>query len=147
MSLDIAVVTSTPAALATFLEKRGILQSVNGQLVGVLPGVEFTVNSVPNLIQTQAAQGTPGQVGYDPPVYDTRKVYLVRLSAASDAADDDGSANPDRFTRSKLAQWVVANSTPVTLTSAEGASYQTREVGTTVWVVLPASMARFGAWQ
>lgn len=149
--IDIVLVTSSPAAVRTALINRGVCISDGaGGIVGAKAGFEFTANTVPNPIVTTLAVGTPGQGGYVPPVMDSRKVYLIRLSAAEDTDDDDG-INPqvnDRFARSKLVQWVIANSVAETITGADGKTYRTRRVtGNNVWFVIPADASAFGAWQ
>lgn len=143
--IDVVLLTTTPAVLRNQLIARNILKDDGqGNLIGVLPGTEFTVTGIPNPIQ--ATLGPP-------PTYDTRKVYLLRLSHEADANDDDGSATAQadptpRYTRSKLVQWVMANSTAVTLTGADGTTYRTRQhTSGTLWFVIPADMGKFGAWQ
>lgn len=137
--IDVVLLTTTPAVLRDRMIERGILQLVNGNLIGVLPGTEFTVTGVPNPIV--ATLGPP-------PTYDARKVYLLRLSHEADANDDDGVTVGDRYTRSKLVQWLITNSTAVTLTGADGTIYRTRQhTSGTLWFVIPADAGKFGAWQ
>lgn len=145
MTIDVVLIASNPAALRTALIARNILKDDGqGNLIGVLPGTEFTVTGIPNPIQ--ATLGPP-------PTYDTRKVYLLRLSHEADANDDDGSATAQadptpRYTRSKLVQWVINNSVAETIIGADGATYRTRRhTSNTLWFVVPADMGKFGAWQ
>lgn len=129
--IDIAFLTSSPANLRTALINRNLIKADSeGGFVGVLPGVDVTWNSVSNPIPA-----------------DTRKVFLMRLSAASDTADDDGSATQandptPRFTRSRLYQYVVANSTPETISG-----YRTYKLSATIWVIDPRDAGPMGAWQ
>lgn len=146
--MDIVLLTSSPAAVRTALINRGICVSDGaGGIVGAKPGFEFTANSVPNPIITTPAVGNPDDDNYVPAVMDARKVYLIRLSHDTDADDDDGTADEDRYTRSRLVQWVVANSTPETIRGADGASYRSRKVGNNVWFIIPDDASAFGAWQ
>jgi hypothetical protein len=145
MTIDVVLICSSPAALRTQMINRGILKDDGqGGLVGVLGGTEFTATGIPNPVV--ATLGPP-------PTYDTRKVYLLRLSHEADANDDDGSATAQadptpRYTRSKLVAWVMANSVAETLTGADGVTYRTRRhTSNTLWFVVPADMAKFGAWQ
>jgi hypothetical protein len=49
--INFAIITDTPARLATFLVNRGIIQqNAEGNYVGVLPGMEWV--RVPNPIVT-----------------------------------------------------------------------------------------------
>ena len=142
--LDITVMSTTPAALLNALVAHNIVKSDGaGGFVGVLPGVDLTWNSVPNPIVTSIGP---------PRIMDARKVYLVRLSHESDVDDDDGTVTvpndpTPRLSRSKLVKWIIANSVAETITGADGKAFHTRRVGTTIWFVLPADAALFGAWQ
>jgi len=152
--IDITILAANPAALRTALVARGIIKlNADGTYSGALPGVDLTWDTVPNPIVTTLATGTFGQPGYTLAVMDNRSVYLLRLSHDSDAADDDGTVTlptdpTPRYTKSKIVQWVIANSTAVTLTSADGKTYRTRKINAAnIWLVVPADMAAFGAWQ
>lgn len=105
MTISFTLITDTPGRVRTFLINRGILEqrtAPSGQtyLAGTLPGVEFTVNAVPNPIIVTPAQGTPGtddnpNPNYVPPVYDDRKVYLVQMSRDAEADQTDGIQQTD----------------------------------------------------
>jgi len=149
--IDLALLTTAPRDLRDWLVARNIVKVEDGQIVGTLPGFEFTAQGVPNPIQTEAAKGDPNDPGYVPPVYDTRKCYLVRLAHDMDAADDDKDTvvadddpNP-RLSRSRLVKWVKANGAKETLTSASGWSVTAWNIADKVWLV--EAGGRLGAWQ
>ena len=47
--------------------------------------------------------------------------------------------------RTKLGQWIVANSTPETITSATGQSWQSRNINNNFWLI--PETGDFGVWQ
>ena len=112
--ISLTILAATPAELRDRLIARNILKIDDGNLVGVLPGMEWV--EAPNVIVTALASGTPGEPGYVPAVMDSRKAYHVKFAHESLADDDSG--DPDdpedehpRFTRSKIVKWVKANGT------------------------------------
>src|SRR5262245_17408097 len=95
--INFTVLTDTPGRVRQFLLDRGIIKQVTNprtgatQYVGARDGVEFTATSLPNPIVVTPAVGEPGtrdnpNPDYVPPVYDDRKVFLIRLGRA---AEDD----------------------------------------------------------
>ena len=140
--IDIVLATDDPRAVRDWLIDRGIVQIVDGNLIGVLGGFEYTAGQIPNPIVTDNT---------DPenPVYDTRKLYLMRLSAETEADQDTpDQGDEDQFDRAKIARWVKANGTPVTINSVNGWSIDGWLVnvgGTDLWLFKAPN--RFGAFQ
>jgi hypothetical protein len=145
--ISFAIITDTPARLATFLVNRGIIeQNAQGNYVGVRPGMEWV--KVPNPIVTD-----PGP----PPVYDDRAVFLVKFAHESEALEVDGplvdeEGNPiNQYDWSKFGKWVKANSSvvnaPVNYTiNGEHAGSARKVTGEQVWLV-HVDPDRFGVWQ
>jgi hypothetical protein len=137
--ISFAIITDTPVRLATFLVNRGIIeQNAQGNYVGVRPGMEWV--KVPNPIQTAPGSGTPGEVGYIPPTYDTRAVFLVKFAWESESEKADA-----------FRDWVVANSSvvnaPVNYTiNGEHAGSARKVNGEQVWLA-HIDPDRFGVWQ
>jgi hypothetical protein len=137
--ISFAIITDTPERLATFLVNRGIIeQNAEGKYVGVRPGMEWV--RVPNPIQTAPGSGTVGEVGYVPPTYDTRNVYLVKFAWESQSEKADA-----------FRDWIVANSSvvnaPVNYTiNGEHAGNARKVTGENVWLV-HTNPDRFGVWQ
>jgi hypothetical protein len=130
--ISFAVITDTPARLATFLVNRGVIeQKIDPQtgqpyLDGVLPGMEWV--RIPNPIQT-----APG-------VYDDRAVYLVKFAWESEAQKADA-----------FRDWIVANSSVVNapvnyLIGGVHAGSARKVTGENVWLV-HIDPDRFGVWQ
>lgn len=160
MTISFTLLTDTPARLRNQLIARGIIETYidprTGQtmLKGVRPGVEFI--EVPNPIVVTPAVGEPGQPGYVPAVMDPRHCYLVKMAWEAEGDETDGlqqdDVDPDTgrrtlrslAARTKFGQWVVANSTPETITSATGQSWQARNINDNFWLVLTDD---FGEWQ
>lgn len=114
--IDLILSTDTPSAVVKFLKDRGICKDGDtGGIVGVKGGFEYTANEVPNPFVTSGT-GTEK----DPYVYDTLKVYLLRLSGDTEADDIKDQQGADSFLKSKLAGFAKANGTQVTLNSANG---------------------------
>jgi hypothetical protein len=140
--IDLVLLTSTPAAARTFLTGRGLARVEDGQLVGTKPGFEYA--EVPNPVQTTAGDEET------PPVMDTRRCFLIRLTHQMAEDDDDGTVpdpeEPDpREVRSRLVKWILANSVATTIVSADGRSWPARRVGSTVWFM--RDRGEFGVWQ
>jgi hypothetical protein len=160
--ISFTVITSTPLVFRNQLLNRGIVEprisarDGSTSYVGVKNGLEWI--EVPNPIVTTLATGVLGEVGYVPAVMDTRRVFLVKM--AQDMHDDqiDGIEQDDVTTveerevrtkkalilRTKWGQWIMANSTADTVTSADGRSWPARKVGTATWFVASDD---FGVWQ
>jgi hypothetical protein len=95
---------------------------------------------VPNPIQTAPGSGTPGEVGYVPPTYDDRAVFLVKFAWESESEKADA-----------FRDWIVANSSvvnaPVNYTiNGEHAGSARKIDGEQVWLV-HVDPDRFGVWQ
>jgi hypothetical protein len=142
--ISFAIITDTPERLATFLVNRGIIeQKTNPQTGqqyydGVRPGMEWV--RVPNPIQTAPESGTVGEVGYVPPTYDTRNVYLVKFAWESQSEKADA-----------FRDWIVANSSVVNapvnyLIGGVHAGSARKVTGEQVWLV-HIDPDRFGVWQ
>ena len=160
--ISFTVITSTPLVLRNQLLNRGIveqkLNSLTGQndLVGVKKGLEWL--EVPNPIITTLGSGIPMEPGYVPPVMDTRRVFLVKFAHENEADQTDGIEQDEDVVegeetvrrrkalilRTKWGQWIMANSTAATITSADGRSWPARKVGTATWFVASDD---FGVWQ
>lgn len=155
--ISFTIITSTPAVLRNQLVARDVIKEItitdpNGstrtKLIGVRQGLEWI--EVANPIKASGT-GTPA----DPYVPDSRHCYLVKLVRAAEANEIDGLIQSDPnesggFTlrslleRTKLGQWILANSVVDTLTSADGRSWPSRRVGTNFWSVISDD---FGVWQ
>ena len=142
--IDFILATADPLRVHDFLIARSICKIENGALVGVKPGFEFV--EVPNPL---AVSGTGTE--QDPYVYDTRKVFHIRLAhdTANDELDGQAGVGEDTtdFTRSKLVNYVKANGTPVTLTGVNGYAVEAWQVvvgGTDVFLARNDAIA---AWQ
>jgi hypothetical protein len=128
--INFAIITDTPARLATFLVNRGIIQqNAEGNYVGVLPGMEWV--RVPNPIVTD-----PGP----PPVYDTRAVFLVKFAWESESEKADA-----------FRDWIVANSSvqaaPGGWTiNGQPVGSARKITGEQVWLA-HIDPDRFGVWQ
>jgi hypothetical protein len=142
--ISFVVITDTPARLANFLESRGIIEQKTDPLteetyyIGVRPGMEWV--KVPNPIQTAPGSGTPGEVGYAPPTYDDRAVFLVKFAWESESEKADA-----------FRDWVIANSSVVNapvnyLINGEHAGSARKITGEQVWLV-HVDPDRFGVWQ
>jgi hypothetical protein len=137
--ISFAIITDTPARLATFLVNRGIIeQNAQGNYVGVRPGMEWV--RVPNPIVTDPGSGTPGEVGYIPPTYDDRAVFLVKFAWESESEKADA-----------FRDWIVNNSSVVNapinyLINGEPAGSARKIDGEQVWLV-HVDPDRFGVWQ
>jgi hypothetical protein len=137
--INFVVITDTLARLANFLESRGIIeQNAQDNYVGVRPGMEWV--KVPNPIQTDSGSGTLGEVGYVPPTYDDRAVFLVKFAWESES--EKAQAFRD---------WVVANSSIVNapvnyLINGVHAGSARKVTGEQVWLV-HVDPDRFGVWQ
>jgi hypothetical protein len=154
--INFVVITDTPARLRDFLIARNIIKEVDGNLTGVLPGMEWV--RVPNVIQTAPGSGTPGEVGYVSPTYDDRAVFLVKFAHESQDNDFDTDAaveSPltvmDHWDLSKFAKWVRNNSSVVNapanyLINGEPAGKAFKVTGEQVWLVRDGA-ERFGVWQ
>jgi hypothetical protein len=153
--INFVVITDTPQRLANFLVARDIIKVQGEGYTGVLPGMEWV--KVPNPIQTAPGSGTPGEVGYVPPTYDTRSVFLVKFAHESEALEVDGplvdeEGNPiNQYDWSKFGKWVKANSSvvnaPVNYTiNGEHAGSARKITGEQVWLV-HIDPDRFGVWQ
>jgi hypothetical protein len=119
--ISFTLLTDTPVRVRNFLLNRGIIEQVTDSVTGlqtlrgVLFGLEWT--EVPNPIIVTPAQGaSPYLPGYVPPVFDSRNVYLVKMTSA--AEDDqtsgitqtDGQGKPlDVDARTKLGAFVKNN--------------------------------------
>jgi hypothetical protein len=137
--ISFTVITDTPQRLANFLVSRGIVeQDAQGNYVGVRPGMEWA--RVPNPIQTAPGSGTPGEIGYVPPTYDDRAVFLVKFAWESESEKAQG-----------FIDWVVANSSVVNapvnyLINGEHAGSARKVTGENVWLA-HINPERFGVWQ
>jgi len=155
--ISFTIITSTPAVLRNQLIARDIIKEEvdrfgQTQLVGVREGLEWI--EVPNPIVKTLAVGTRGEIGYVPPVMDTRRCYLVKLVRAAEGNEESGLQQTDPgprgpvwrslLQRTQLGQWILNNSVGETLTSADGRSWQSRRVGTNFWGVISDD---FGVWQ
>jgi hypothetical protein len=159
--ISFTVITSTPLVFRNQLLNRGIVEprisarDGSTSYVGVKNGLEWI--EVPNPIVTTLATGVFGEVGYVPAVMDTRRTFLVKM--AQDMHDDqiDGIEQDEEVVegethkrkkalilRTKWGQWIMANSTADTVTSADGRSWPARKVGTATWFVASDD---FGVWQ
>jgi hypothetical protein len=139
--ISFTIITTTPTILRNQLIARDVIQSVvqDGQtvLVGVREGLEWI--EVPNPIVTTVGTGSPDEPGT---IMDTRRCYLVKLVRTAEA--NEVLSPGDLLHNTKLGQWVLANSTADTITSADGKSWPARKVGTNFWLV---SSDDFGIWQ
>lgn len=157
--ISFTVITDTPVRLRNFLVARNVIEERpvgSGNYTGVLPGMEWV--NVPNPIQTAPASGTPGEVGYIPPTYDNRSVFLVKFAheALADQEADggmvDGDGNPvNQYDWSRFGKWIKANSTIVTappnyLINGEPAGDAYKITDELVWLVRD-NPERFGVWQ
>lgn len=141
--ISFTIITTTPVVLRNRLIERGIIKEevVDGvtKLVGTRAGTEWV--EVPNPVK---ASGTGTEL--DPYVPATQRCYLVKF--AHTAKDDETAGEPqdDRslLLRTKLGKWIMANSVAFTINSADGRSWPSRRVGTTLWVV---DSPDFGVWQ
>jgi hypothetical protein len=139
--INFAVITDTPVRLRDFLLAREIIKETetgSGKYTGVRPGMEWV--RVPNPIQTAPGSGTPGEVGYVPPTYDDRAVFLVKFAWESESE----KANAFR-------DWVIANSSVVNapvdyLINGVHAGSARKVTGEQVWLV-HVEPDRFGVWQ
>jgi hypothetical protein len=136
--ISFVIITDTPARLRDFLVARNIIKQEGSNYVGVLNGMEWVM--VPNPIQTAPASGTPGEVGYVPPTYDGRAVFLVKFAWESESEKADA-----------FRDWIVANSSavdaPVNYTINGIHAGSARKVtGEQVWLV-HVEPDRFGVWQ
>lgn len=142
--IDLVLATANPARVRDLLIARSVCKIADGALVGVKPGFEFV--EVPNPLAVSGS-GTEA----DPYVYDTRKVYLIRL--AHDTANDelDGQAGEGEdttdFTRSRLVKYVKANGVPVTLTGVNWYSVEAWRVSVGGVNVFLARNDAIAAWQ
>jgi hypothetical protein len=154
--ISFVVITDTPVRLRDFLVSRGFIeQNSTGGYVGVRPGMEWV--KVPNPIQTDPGSGVFGEVGYVPPTYDTRHVFLVKFAHESQVNEVDGAladeeGNPiNQYDWSKFGKWVKANSSvvsaPVNYTiNGEPAGDAYKITGQSVWLIRD-NPERFGVWQ
>lgn len=145
--LNFVVITDTPGRVATFLSSRGIIQQVDGEWVGVLPGMEWV--RVPNPIRTGGTD--------EEPTFDTRHVFLVKFSHESRDNEVDGDlvdaeGNPvNQYDWSKFGKWIKANGAFVdapagwTVNGAP-AGRAWKITGQPVWLVRD-NPERFGVWQ
>jgi hypothetical protein len=164
--ISFTLLTDTPARLRNALISRGIIEQKTDPrtgktiYVGTRNGVEFV--EVPNPIVVTPAVGEPRlpdgtpNPAYVPPVMDTRRVYLVKVAHEAEADEVEGlqqeDIDPDTgrrtrrsvLLRTKLGQWVMANSTPDTITSADGRSWQARNINNNFWLTISDD---FGVWQ
>lgn len=167
MTISFTLLTDTPARLRDQLIARGIIEtyidSRTGQtmLKGARPGVEWV--EVPNPIVVTPAVGAsrlpdgspnPARV---PAVMDPRHVYLVKVAWGAEGDETSGlqqdDVDPDTggrtlrsvLARTKLGQWVMGNSVPDTITSADGRSWQARNINNNFWLI--PETQDFGAWQ
>lgn len=144
--IDFVIATATPAAVYNFLNARGIVtKDANNNVVGVLPGFEYTANQIPNPFVVSGS-GTD----VDPYVYDTKKVYLCRFSHDTEddqiaGTVDDGTGN---WNRAKIVAWIKANGTPQVLTSANGWSCNAWKVTVgAATVFITNDISNIGVWQ
>jgi hypothetical protein len=137
--ISFMILTGQPADLRDFLIARNFLKvDEAGELVGVLPGVEFA--QIPNPVVTSAGP---------PPVYDTRKVFMVKVSDVAEADQLDTATEGELiWQRTKLGKWIRDNSTAVTHTDASGQQYRGRKVNNQpVWLFREDDAGLVGAWQ
>lgn len=159
--ISFVVITDTPGRLRDFLINRNVLESAidpisnTEYLVGTNPGMEWV--NVPNPIQTAPANGVFGEVGYVPPTYDNRKVYLVKFAHESVNNEIDGpiaeaNGQPTNiYDWSKFGKWVKTNSSVVNAPANyiingghAGEAYKIN--GELVWLIRDRP-ERFGVWQ
>ena len=102
-----------------------------------------------------------------PVVYDTRRVYLVKVAHAAEAGpravtilfgtprtQRRGAPRLDRQRRSagenfaQRGKWIAANSSAADQTDASGKQYRGRKVtGAQVWLLREDDAAQIGVWQ
>jgi hypothetical protein len=117
MMIDLLLATAQPTAIAKALIARGVAKTVDGVLVGTMFGFEY--HRVPNPFMVSGT-GTEE----DPYVPNTMACYIVRLSHETEVDEIAGQSgvgeDESNFAKSKIVQWIKANGTQVTLTSADG---------------------------
>lgn len=152
--ISFTLLTSTPKDLRDFLLARGFLQEdATTKALPVLPGVECV--EVPNSIVTTPAVLDKDGAFVTPAVYDTRRVYMVKVSGVSEGDEVSGKAqvNADGspkliWQKTKLGAYILANSTAENATDGAGKTFRGRKVtGMNVWLLNEVDGAQLGVWQ
>ena len=136
--ISFMILTSAPGDLRNFLIARNFLKDEGGELVGVLPWVEWV--QISNPICTSLGP---------PKVYDTRALFMVKVAWDAEANELNTSQDgPEIWNRTKLGKWIRDNSTAVSTTDATGRLFRGRKVnGQPVWLAREDDAALIGVWQ
>jgi hypothetical protein len=115
-------------------------------LVGVCPSLEIV--QVPNAIVIEPEGPIDPDTGLPstPAVHHGDQVYLVKLANELQSNDDDGSDNPDRFKRSKMAKSIKASNLQDTIIGHNG-TFRLWKFGDTLRLIDPRDAPLLGVWQ